>query len=70
MANEKITITTRNTYKEGVRSIEPIELNTVLSQPDGDEPMGLTKEDVWGNRDDKGNLIDRGMVVARTNKEI
>lgn len=71
MADKEIKVTIRNTFtKDGIRSIEPIDLNIVISEPNGEIPKHLTKEDVWGIWDNTTyEKIDKGMVVASTNEK-
>lgn len=67
MANKEFKVTTRDTYTEdGIRSIEPIDLDIIFSEPDWNEddygPQNLTEEDVRGHWDeDRTEKLDRCM---------
>lgn len=64
---KEFKVVTRESYKDGIRSIEPIELTCILSSPNGEEPKTITEEDVWGRFDEtRTKKIDRGMIVARS----
>lgn len=65
---KEFKLSTRKSYTEdGIRSIEPFEVQVIINSPNGEKPEKLTQEDVWGEYDiNNGERISRGMIVARS----